>query len=120
MAVTVTFKDNFDEVKDLFDTAKSRALAVIGSTVQEDAIKNSPKRTGALQGSWIVEVNDGESWVKIGVPKDALPVGKKGANYAPFVELGTSKMVGRHMLKNSVEANTPQFPQIVKTEMQNA
>lgn len=124
MAVTVTFTNNFDEVMDQLETAKSRALAVIGATVQEDAIKNSPKRTGALQGSWTVEVNDEESWVKIGVPLDALPKGKENAdyereNYAKYVEAGTCKMAGRHMLRNAVNDNISQFPGIVKKEMKN-
>ena len=119
MAVTVTFTDNFEEVAKLFDTAKSHALAIIGATVQEDAIKNSPKRTGALQRSWAVEVNDDESWVKIGVPEDALPVGKDGANYAGYVENGTSKMTGQHMLRNAVTENVQQFKEITSTEFQN-
>ena len=112
--VTVTFTDNFAEVMELLTTAKSRALAVIGGTVQEDAIKNSPKRTGALQGSWTVEVNDSESWVKIGVPEDALE-----GNYAKYVESGTSKMAGQHMLRRAVVDNQGQFPGLVKSEMQN-
>lgn len=124
MAVTVTFTDNFDEVMHLLDTAKRRALAVIGATVQEDAVKNSPKRTGALQESWTVEVNDEESWVKIGVPLEALPKGKKTPNYerdnyAKYVESGTSKMAGRHMLRNAVNDNLSQFPGVVKSEMEN-
>lgn len=114
MAVTVKFADNFDEVMHLFETAKSRALAVIGGTVQEDAIKNSPKRTGALQKSWTVEVNDEESWVKIGVPLDALE-----RNYAKYVENGTRKQPARHMLRNAVTSNQGQFPEIVKIEMKN-
>lgn len=120
MAVTITFTDNLDEVMHLFETAKSRALAEIGATVQEDAIKNSPKRTGALQGSWAVEVNEGESWVKIGVPLDALPKGKKGENYAKFVELGTSRQAPRHMLRNAVEGNRGEFEGIAEVEFRNA
>lgn len=114
MAVTVTFRDNFDEVMHLFNTAKSRALAEIGGTVQEDAIKNSPKRTGALQSSWTVEVNEDEGSVSIGVPDGALD-----GDYAKYVESGTSKQPARHMLRNSVEENTTQFPQIAKAEFEN-
>lgn len=125
MAIIVTFKDNLPEVLDKLTTAKSRALATIGAVVQEDAVKNSPKRTGALQESWTVEVNDDESWVKIGVPLDALPKGKENAdyereNYAKYVEAGTRKMAGRHMLRNAVNDNISQFPGIVKKEMKNA
>ena len=116
MAVTVTFTSNLDEVMHLFETAKSRALAEIGATVQEDAIKNSPKRTGALQGSWTVKVNDGESWVKIGVPLDALE-----GNYAKYQELGTSRGIKpKHMLRNAVESNKGEFKSIAEVHFKNA
>lgn len=116
MAVTITFKDNVADVLRLFETAKSRTLMEIGATVQEDAIKNSPKRTGALQQSWTVQVNEGESWVKIGVPLDALE-----GNYAKYQELGTSRgVVPHHMLGNAVEYNKGQFENIAKIEFKNA
>lgn len=115
MAVEVTIKDNLQEVLHLFESAKSKALLTIGETVREDAIKNSPKRTGALQRSWVSEINESQSYVKVGVPTDAL----KG-NYAKYVEAGTSKQSARHMLQNSVNANRGQFPEIVKVEMKNA
>lgn len=124
MGITVTFTDNLPEVMDQFNTAKSRALAVIGGTVKEDAKKNSPVRTGALRDSWTVEVNEDESWVKIGVPLEALPKGEPSNdyerdNYAKYVESGTSKMAGQHMLRRAVLDNQGQFPGIVKTEMKN-
>ena len=116
MAVTVTITDNLDEVMGELSTALSRALAEIGLTVREDAAKGSPVRTGALRDSFVAEVNESEKWVKIGVPVDAL----KG-NYAKYVELGTSKgQIPRHMLSNAVNVNRDQFPNIVKTEMENA
>lgn len=116
MAVEVTIKDNLQEVLHLFESAKSKALLTIGETVREDAIKNSPKRTGALQQNWVSEINESQSYVKIGVPMDAL----KG-NYAKYVELGTSKgQIPRHMLQTAVNANRGQFPEIVKVEMKNA
>lgn len=115
MAVEVTITDNVDEVLHLFESAVSRALLDIGVTVQAGAAENSPVRTGALRGSWTVEVNEDEKSVKIGVPADAL----KG-NYAKYVELGTSRQPARHMLMNSVNENKGQFHGIVKIEMQNA
>lgn len=116
MAVEVTIKDNLPEVLHLFESAKSKALLAIGETVREDAIKNSPKRTGALQQNWVTEVNEGQSYVKIGVPLDAL----KG-NYAKYVELGTSRgQLPRHMLQNAVNANRGQFEEIAKAEIKNA
>lgn len=115
MAVEVSFRDNLDQVLDQLTTAKARALAVIGATVQEDAVKNSPKRTGALQQSWTVDVDEGDSSVSIGVPVDALD-----GNYAKFVENGTSKMAPHHMLRTAVVSNIGKFPGIVQSEMKSA
>lgn len=114
MAIEVSFRDNLDEVLDQLTTAKARALAVIGATVQEDAVKNSPKRTGALQQSWTVDVDEGDSSVTIGVPMDALE-----RNYAKYVEMGTSKMAPRHMLRTAVDSNIGKFPGIVQTEFEH-
>lgn len=116
MAVEVTFTDNLDEVLHLFESAKSKALLDIGVTVQGAAGENSPVRTGALRSSWTVEVNEGESYVKIGVPLGAL----KG-DYAKYQELGTSKGVpARHMLRNAVQNNIGQFSGIAETHFHNA
>ena len=116
MAVEVTFTDNLDEVLHLFESAKSKALLDIGVTVQGAAGENSPVRTGALKSSWTVEVNEGESYVKIGVPVGAL----KG-DYAKYQELGTSRGIqGKHMLRNAVESNASYFPGIAETHFHNA
>lgn len=116
MAVEVTITDNVDEVLHLFETALSKALLDIGLTVQADAAENSPVRTGALRGSWTVEVNEGESWVKIGVPLDKLE-----GNYAKYQELGTSRGIKpKHMLGNAVENNKDEFKGIAEIHFKNA
>lgn len=116
MAVEITFTNNFDEVIDLLTTATSKALFDIGTIVQEDAVKNSPKRTGALQQSWTVKINDNEKSVIIGVPYDALE-----GNYAKYVELGTSRgQIPHHMLRNAVQQNIDQFRNITIAGFKNA
>ncbi len=116
MAVTVTITDNVEEVLDLFETATSKALLDIGLTVQADAAENSPVRSGELKGSWTVEVNEGESFVKIGVP-----YGKLEGDYAKYQELGTSRGIKpKHMLRNAVENNKGEFPGIVEMHFRNA
>lgn len=115
MAVEVIFTDNVDEVLHLFESALSKTLLDIGLTVQADAAENSPVRTGALKGSWAVEVDENEKMVAIGVPLDALD-----GNYAKYVELGTSKQIPRHMLRSAVENNKEEFISIAKTEFENA
>lgn len=117
MAVTVTItNNNVDEVLEKLETALSKALLDIGLTVQADAAENSPVRTGALRRSWTIEVNEGESWVKIGVPVDKLE-----GNYAKYHELGTSRGIKpKHMLRNAVEKNKGEFKNITKTHFENA
>lgn len=116
MAVEVVFNDNLDEVLHLFKSAKSQALLDIGVTVQGAAADNSPVRTGALRGSWTVEVSESNGYVIIGVPYDALD-----GNYAKFVELGTSRgQIPRHMLRNAVQESKEQIQNIVSVEFKNA
>lgn len=115
MEVEVTFSDNLDQVLDSLSSALARALASVGATIHQDAVENSPVRTGALRGSWIVEVNEAEKSVTVGVPMDALE-----GNYAKYVENGTSKQAARHMLRSAVEDNIGAFPGLVSVEFQNA
>lgn len=109
------FTNNLEDVLDALTSAKAQALLAVGIAVQEHAKKNSPVRTGALRDSWAVEVNEDESSVSIGVPMDALD-----GNYAKYVELGTSKQKGQHMLGNAVETNKQEFKGITETQFKNA
>ena len=114
MAV-ITFKDNSAEFLAALNTANGRILTMAGDMIRTDAVKNSPKRTGALQQSWIVEVDTDAQTVTIGVPVDALE-----RNYAKYVETGTSKMAGHHMLTNAVNENIGKFQGLALTEYKNA
>lgn len=116
MAVEVTFNSNLDEVIDQFKSAKSKCLLDIGVTVQKDAASNSPVRTGDLRRAWTVQVNESEGSVTIGILVDALD-----GNYGKYQELGTSRGVkAHHMLRNAVEDNKGNFPQIAKSNFTNA
>lgn len=115
MEIEVIFSDNLDQVLDSLSSALARALASVGATIHQDAVENSPVRTGALRQSWIVEVNEAEKSVTVGVPMDALD-----RNYAKFVENGTSKQPARHMLRSAVTDNLSAFPGLVSVEFQNA
>lgn len=115
MAV-ITFKDNSAEFLAALNTANGRILTMAGDMIRTDAVKNSPKRTGALQQSWVVEVDTDAQTVTIGVPVDALE-----RNYAKYVEAGTTKMQPpRHMLTNAVNANIGKFQGLALTEYKNA
>lgn len=116
MAVEVVFNSNLDEVLDKLQSATAQALLDIGVTVQADAAENSPVRTGDLRRAWTVAINEEEKYVKIGIPLDALD-----GNYAKYQELGTSRGIKpKHMLRNAVENNKDEFPNIVKKKFKNA
>lgn len=115
MAFQINVISHIEEVLSSLKTANGRILANVGMTVEAAAIKNSPVRTGALKSSWTFEVDEGEQSVTIGVPEDALD-----RNYAKYVEAGTSKMTGQHMLQNAVNANIGNFKGIAVTEYKNA
>lgn len=114
MAVIV-FKDNSADFLRAMHTANGKVLSVIGALIQGDAIENSPKRTGALQQSWIVEVDTDKQTVTIGVPLDALD-----GNYAKYVEAGTTRQQPKHMLQNAVNSARDQIPGLAEAEYKNA
>ena len=120
MAV-ITFKDNSAEFLQALNAANGRILTMAGDMIRTDAVKNSPKRTGALQGSWIVEVDTDAQTVTIGVPLNALE-----RNYAKYIEAGTktkkgaTKIPAHHMLQNAVNANMGKFQGLALTEYKNA
>lgn len=115
MAAQVVFNSNLDEFLDRFTDAEDKILLDIGVTVQDDAATNSPVRTGTLRKSWTVEVNQPEHYVIIGVPQ-----GDPAAEYAVYVENGTSRQPARHMLRNAVNNRRDEFPQIARVVMVNA
>lgn len=115
MAFQINVISHIEEVLSSLKTANGRILANVGMTVEAAAIKNSPVRTGALKSSWTFELDEGEQSVTIGVPEGALD-----RDYAKYVEAGTSKMKGQHMLQNAVNANIGNFQNIAVTEYKNA
>lgn len=123
--VSVTLETHLPDVLAKLETARGRALMDIGRIVHEDVVKNSPKQTGALQQSWELKVDEGEGSVTIGVPLTALPRDRETSNYqrdnyAKYVEVGTSKMTGRHMLRHAVTDNIDQFENVTRKDFKNA
>lgn len=116
MAVTIEFTDNAEEIIERISTAKQRALFDIGAACQGYAKEGTPVRTGTLRDSWMVEVHDDEDYVLIGSPVDAFPNNKP---YASYVELGTSKMVGRHMLQNAATQHAAEYKSLAERALKN-
>lgn len=110
MAKTVvTVKlDNTKEVSALAKEALNRALEWISLEAEGYAKMECPVDTGNLRNS-ITHTTD-ESAAYIGT----------NVEYAPYVELGTSKMKKRPFLKPAATKHTDKYKAIVEKCMKNA
>lgn len=106
MAIEVRFTDNSADVIRELGTAVDNALFDMGSACEGYAIENSPVRTGRLAGSWGFETYSNR--VKIFSKSSAFDK----TYYAPYVEYGTSKMAGRHMLRNAVRDHIEEYKRL--------
>lgn len=101
-------KDNSEEVKSLMTSALARALEKIGLIAEGYAKRLCPVDTGRLRNS-ITHTDDGE----------AEYIGTN-VEYAPYVELGTSRTRAQPYLKPAVVDHANEYKKIVEAEMQNA
>lgn len=101
-------KDNSEEVKSLMVGALARALEKIGLIAEGYAKRLCPVDTGRLRNS-ITHTDDGE-FEYIGT----------NVEYAPYVELGTSRTRAQPYLKPAVVDHANEYKKIVEAEMQNA
>lgn len=101
-------KDNSEEVKSLMAGALARALEKIGLVAEGYAKRLCPVDTGRLRNS-ITHTDDGE-FEYIGT----------NVEYAPYVELGTSRTRAQPYLKPAVVDHSNEYKKIVEAEMQNA
>lgn len=101
-------KDNSEEVKSLMAGALARALEKIGLIAEGYAKRLCPVDTGRLRNS-ITHTDDGE-FEYIGT----------NVEYAPYVELGTSRTRAQPYLKPAAVDHANEYKKIVEDEMQNA
>lgn len=101
------FVDNSEEVLRLFKEATARALEKIGLTAERYAKKLAPVDTGRLRKS-ITHAVDGND-VYIG----------SNVEYAPYVELGTSKQKAQPFLKPAATEHSQTYKGILKSEYKN-
>ena len=125
--------DNTLAVRDGAEQALRRAALVIGSMVESDAAAACPVDTGLLRNS-ITHGLAGDHVMKFSYNDDAAKQhGNYGTGeipsepgntitvcvgtnveYAPFQELGTSRMAGRHFLANAMEGIRDTAQQVVE------
>lgn len=119
MSVTVR-SDNTKQFVSSIGTAIDRALEKIGLTAEgyaKDACPvGTPESTGipgyvggTLRNSITHSVNNGEKAVYIGT----------NVEYAPFVELGTSRKAERPYLRPAAQNHQAQYRQIIEKELKN-
>ena len=120
MAAEIVFRDNADEVLELLETAKAQALFKIGAACQGYTQDNTPKRTGALASSWTVAVDEDDSSVTVGVPKDFVMHGQKPSKYALYVEVGSRNNNANNMLRRACTEHTNEYKELAKAAFENA
>lgn len=105
MASDVTVKqDNTEQVVDGIDSAIGVALEKIGLLAEKYAEKKCPVDTGNLRGSITHEVDTADNAVYIGT----------NVEYAPYVELGTSRQEAQPFLKPAASEHGAQYRRVLK------
>lgn len=105
--VTVN-EDNTEEASRGIQRAIDRALEEIGLAAEGYAKRACPVDTGNLRNSITHAVESGEKAVYIGT----------NVEYAPYVELGTSKMQAQPFLRPAATEHGNQYKQVLKGELQ--
>ena len=104
--VTVN-QDNTDQAVQGIASAVGVALEKIGLLAEGYAQMKCPVDTGNLRGSITHEVDIGEKAVYIGT----------NVEYAPYVELGTSKMDAQPFLKPAATEHSDQYRQVLENAL---
>ena len=105
MAGGVTVEqDNTGQVIDGIDSAIGVALEEIGLLAENYAAEKCPVDTGNLRGSITYEVDAGGNAVYIGT----------NVEYAPCVELGTSRQKAQPFLRPAASEHGTQYRQVLR------
>lgn len=118
--IEVTLTSNKDEILEALGEQLGQAMIAIGMTAESNAkqeitkaVYDTPEsksgyvRTGRLRNSITYGVDTEEPAVYIG----------SNVEYAPYVELGTSKMTARPFLKPAVENYGEQYKELLQQAM---
>lgn len=97
-------QDNSEQVADGIDSAIGAALEEIGLLAEGYAAERCPVDTGNLRGSIAHEVDAGDDAVYIGTNVD----------YAPYVELGTSRQRAQPFLRPAASEHGEQYRQVLE------
>ena len=104
----VDYKDNSQQILSAMEKGKRNALTAIGSSAETYAKQETPVDTGRLRNS-ISHAVDGEA-VYIG----------SNVEYAPYVELGTSRAKAHHMLQKAATEHSAEYKRLAEDAVCNA
>ena len=104
----VDYKDNSKQILSALEKGIKNGLEAIGLTAETYAKKATPVDTGRLRNS-ISHSVDGES-AYIG----------SNVEYAPYVELGTSRAKAHHMLQKATTEHSAEYKRLAEDAVQSA
>lgn len=102
---TIRITDNSDLVGEEFQQACERALTRIGLQAETYAKRECPVDTGNLRNSITNAVDDKSAYVGTNV------------EYAPYVELGTSRAKAQPFIKPAATEHSDVYKRIVQDEL---
>lgn len=100
-------ENNAKVIEQGIDDAVLRALEKIGLVAEGYAKRLCPVDTGRLRNSITHAIDNGGRYVAIGT----------NVEYAPFVELGTSRMDERPFLRPAARDHADQYSSILRAEL---
>ena len=104
----VDYKDNSQQILSAMEKGIKNGLEAIGLTAETYAKKATPVDTGRLRNS-ISHTVDGE----------AAYIGTN-VEYAPYVELGTSRAKAHHMLQKAATEHSAEYKRLAEDAIQTA
>ena len=104
----VDYKDNSQQILSALEKGIKNGLEAIGLTAETYAKKATPVDTGRLRNS-ISHSVDGE----------AAYIGSN-VEYAPYVELGTSRAKAHHMLQKAATEHSAEYKRLAEDAVYSA
>lgn len=105
--MSVTIKDNTQQVLSALEKAKKQGLEAIGMTAEGHAKKNTPVDTGRLRNSITHTADSNAAYIGTNV------------EYAPYVELGARGRKPVHMLVRAATEHKAEYKQIMENALKN-
>lgn len=101
-------EDNSDKILKAFNNAVERGLEAIGVTAEGYAKKDCPVDTGRLRNSIAYKIKENDVYIGSNV------------EYAPSVELGTSRQRAQPFLKPAAANHAKEYKDILEDSLKNA